>query len=50
MFWGYFHGATKGQGIFWEKDWGSINEYSYRRYILPAIYELIDNIKEVNSI
>jgi len=25
MFWGCFYGHIKGLGIFWEKDWGSIN-------------------------
>ena len=26
MFWGCFHENTKGPGLFWEKDWGTIKE------------------------
>lgn len=37
MFWGCFHGNTKGPGLFWEKDWGTIKEESYRAKILPII-------------
>jgi transposase len=37
MFWGCFHGTTKGPGIFWEKDWGTIKEESYRAKIVPLI-------------
>jgi len=29
MFWGSFHGNTKGPGFFWEKDWGTISEPTY---------------------
>ena len=28
MFWGCFAGITKGPGVFWEKDWGTINGVS----------------------
>ncbi len=37
MFWGCFHGHTKGLGIFWEKDWGSINQESYCQRIVLII-------------
>jgi transposase len=37
MFWGSFHDTTKGPGIFWEKDWGTIREESYRAKIVPLI-------------
>jgi DDE superfamily endonuclease len=37
MFWGCFHNNIKGPGIFWEKDWGSIKEESYRNHIVPII-------------
>lgn len=37
MFWGCFHGRIKGPGLFWEKEWGSINEESYRAHIVPLI-------------
>jgi hypothetical protein len=38
MFWGCFHGSTLGPGIFWEKDWGSINAESYQDHIVPIIH------------
>lgn len=38
MFWGCFSGATgKGPGVFWEKDWGTINQESYRQHTVPVI-------------
>ena len=37
MFWGAFHGTTKGPGVFWEKNWGTISEKTYREYIVPVI-------------
>ncbi|KAJ9292418.1 hypothetical protein DTO271G3_8799 [Paecilomyces variotii] len=37
MFWGSFHGNTKGPCLFWEKDWGSINGESYCQRIVPLI-------------
>jgi hypothetical protein len=41
MFWGCFYGHTKGPGIFWEKDWGSINRNTYREHTVPQIHEYI---------
>jgi hypothetical protein len=29
MFWGCFNGGTKGPGVFWEKDWGTIGQETY---------------------
>jgi transposase len=37
MFWGCFHGNTKGPGLFWEKDWGTIREETYRAKIVPIV-------------
>ncbi len=37
MFWGCFAGTSKGPGIFWEKDWGSISAESYRQHIIPVV-------------
>jgi transposase len=37
MFWGCFHGYTKGPSLFWEKDWGSIREETYRAKIIPLV-------------
>lgn len=37
MFWGSFHGNTPGPGIFWEKDWGTINSESYCAHTVPVI-------------
>lgn len=37
MFWGSFHGDSKGPCLFWEKDWGFINSESYCERIVPII-------------
>jgi hypothetical protein len=37
MFWGCFHSNIKGPGVFWEKEWGSTKEASYRARIVPII-------------
>ena len=29
MFWGCFHADMQGPSLFWEKNWGSINQTSY---------------------
>jgi ketohexokinase/beta-glucosidase len=42
MFWGCFHGHTKGPGIFWEKDWGSIGQESYCQHTVPIIHGYIE--------
>lgn len=38
MFWGCFAGYEKGPGLFWEKDWGSINSQSYADHTVPLIH------------
>jgi hypothetical protein len=39
MFWGCFSGALgKGPGLFWEKEWKSINKESYCERIVPLIH------------
>ena len=37
MFWGCFAGKSKGPGIFWEKDWGTINAESYWQYVILVV-------------
>jgi hypothetical protein len=38
MFWGCFSGQDKGPGIFWEKDWGSINKEAYCAHTILIIH------------
>jgi len=38
MFWGSFNGETKGPCLFWEKEWGSINQESYCQRVVPIIH------------
>jgi len=37
MFWGSFNGTTKGPYLFWEKEWGTINQESYCGRVVPLI-------------
>ncbi len=37
MFWGGFNGIIKGPCLFWEKEWGTINQQSYSERIVPLI-------------
>jgi transposase len=37
MFWGCFNGTEKGPCLFWEKEWGTINQESYCERIVPII-------------
>ena len=37
MFWGCFNGLTKGPCLFWEKEWGTINQQTYCERIVPII-------------
>ena len=37
MFWGCFSANKKGPCLFWEKDWGSINQQSYCEHIVPIV-------------
>lgn len=45
MFWGCFHGSTKGPGLFWEKEWGSINKDTYQERTVPIIHGYIEMMK-----
>lgn len=46
MFWGSISGAySKGPGLFWEKNWGSISSKSYYQYIVPVLAQYIDRTK-----
>ncbi len=38
MFWGGFNDTSKGPCLFWEKEWGSINQITYSERILPLIH------------
>ena len=38
MFWACFHSNIKGPSLFWEKDWGIINQYTYQAHIVPLIH------------
>ena len=38
MFWACFHSNIKGPAIFWEKDWGSINQETYQMHIVPLVH------------
>lgn len=43
MFWGTISGKYgKGTGLFWEKDWGKINKYSYCEKTIPQVKEYMD--------
>lgn len=49
MFWGCFSGIPgqlKGPGLFWEKEWGSISEASYREHTVPLIHEWISHCRQ----
>jgi hypothetical protein len=38
MFWGCFNGNIKGPCLFWEKEWGSINQEWHCQHIVPIIH------------
>ena len=42
MFWGCFHGSIQGPGIFWEKDWASINSEHYCAHTVPIIHGYLE--------
>ena len=44
MFWGSFHGNTKGPAFFWEKDWGKISGPTYRERCLPLLAQYLCDI------
>jgi transposase len=37
MFWGSFHGSTKGPCLFWEKERGTINAERYPERVIPIL-------------
>ena len=37
MFWGSIVNGRKGPGIFWEKEWGTMNSVKYNTYILSQV-------------
>jgi hypothetical protein len=42
MFWGCISGIYgKGFGIFWEKEWKTINKQSYSQRIVPLVYNYL---------
>ncbi|RFU33865.1 hypothetical protein B7463_g2519, partial [Scytalidium lignicola] len=44
MFWGCISGKYgKGPGMFWEKAWGSINQWSYQEHTVPLIDSYIQH-------
>ena len=47
IFWGCFHGHTKGPDVFWEKDWGSINQESYCQHTVPIIHGYLELIRRL---
>jgi hypothetical protein len=50
MFWACFSGASgKGPNIFWEKEWGSINEDTYQERTVPIIDGWI-RLNQLNNI
>ncbi|KAK6587373.1 hypothetical protein PZA11_000663 [Diplocarpon coronariae] len=48
MFWGTISGKYgRHKGLFWEKDWETINEGSYSGIIIPLIQELLSKYPEL---
>jgi hypothetical protein len=44
MFFGCISGNYgKGEGLFWEKAWGSINTTTYYQYTVPVIWKYVFN-------
>jgi hypothetical protein len=49
MFWGSISGKYgRHKGLFWEKDWETINEGSYSGIIVPLIQEIIQEYPELS--
>jgi hypothetical protein len=48
MFWGSISGRYgRLRGLFWEKDWETINEGSYAGIIIPVIQEILQEHPEL---
>jgi len=45
MFWGSFHGNTKGPGFFREKDWGTISGETYRERTIPVVAQYLCDLE-----
>src|SRR6266536_4952728 len=44
MFWGIISGKYgKRLNIFWEKNWGKINRFSYSERIIPPLHEYLQS-------
>ncbi|XMA19887.1 hypothetical protein WAI453_012678 [Rhynchosporium graminicola] len=48
MFWGSISGKYgRHRGLFWEKDWETINEGSYSGIIVPVVQEILEQYPEL---
>lgn len=48
MFWGSISGRYgRHKGLFWEKDWGSINEGSYSGITIPVIQQILQEYSDL---
>lgn len=48
MFWGTIAGKYgRHKGVFWEKDWKTINEGSYSGIIIPKVQEILQQYPEL---
>ena len=48
MFWGSISGKYgRHRGLFWEKDWETINEGSYSGIIIPIVQEILEQYPEL---
>jgi hypothetical protein len=50
MFWACFSGTTKGPCVFWEKNWGHINQASYIEHIIPVLDDWLQQHPELRFI
>ena len=49
MFWGSISGKYgRHRGLFWEKDWETINEGSYSGIIVPVVQEILQQYPELH--
>ena len=49
MFWGSISGKYgRHRGLFWEKDWETINEGSYSGIIIPIVQEILQQYPELS--
>jgi hypothetical protein len=50
MFWACFNGTAKGPCVFWEKNWGRINQNTYIEHILPVLDEWLQQHPQIQFI